>query len=100
MKHKYIASKIVNKNLGDGKSVTDVASIAVEHEDGHVAGVLLVGPKIEGAKGLAVRSWDEQLFVISEAKLIRSRNVGSSIRWKRSGVNELTDHISGEQLSS
>ena len=87
--------KVIYKDLGDWKSIADITSVAMEHENRYIASMLFVGSNVESAERFAVWRWNKQLFEVIKSKLGRAWNVGQRIRWKCSWVDELTDQVSG-----
>lgn len=95
LQHENIAAQVLGKHFGNGQSVADVASIAVEHEDGDIAGALLVCADQEGAERLAVGGGDEQLLGIGDAKLGGAGHVGTRIGREASRVDDLAATVNG-----
>ncbi len=77
--------------------MANIPSISVKHKDRYIARMLFVGPDEEGAERLSVWSWDEQLFEVRDAKLQGSWDIGASIGWEASGIDDFAALISGAQ---
>lgn len=61
---------------------------------------MFVWSNVKSAERFAIWCRNKQLFIVSETKLRRPWNVGASIGWKSSRVDELAGHVSGEVSSS
>jgi len=97
LQHQHITPEFVLEYLCDGKSVANVASVAVEHEDRYIARMLLVGSDEEGAQRLAIGCGDEQLLIVGYGELGRSGDVGAGVRREGTGIYDFTAKVSQTQ---
>jgi len=66
----------------------------MEHENRHVARVLLVGSDEECTQRLAVWRWNKQLFIVGNGELRGSGYVRSSIWWEGAWVYDFAGAVS------
>jgi hypothetical protein len=66
----------------------------VEHEDGYVARMVVIGSDEEGAERLAIWCGNEQLFIIGDGELRRPGYVCSSVGGEGTGVYDFTTMVS------
>jgi hypothetical protein len=78
--HEDVAAACGDQHARNGQTVADVASVAMEHQHRHLRiGSTARTPDVEGRQLLPIVGWNDELLVVSEIKLARAGDVGSSV---------------------
>lgn len=89
--HKHVATDVLLQTQGNGHAMSDIARIAMQHQNSHVGLAASVSwPDQICCQYFAIRRWDPQVLIIIVAEFFRSGYICSGTTGQVSGVDQLT----------